>query len=32
MSFTDPIDVNVFVLPKDKEYRLSVLDIEVDII
>lgn len=32
MSFTDKIDVAVFGLPKDKEYRLGVLDVELDIV
>jgi vesicle-fusing ATPase len=32
MSFTDPIEVTVFTLPRDKEYRLGVADLELDIV
>ncbi|CAD8065135.1 unnamed protein product [Paramecium primaurelia] len=32
MSFTDKIDVALFTVPKDKEYRLGVFDIELDIV
>ena len=32
MSFTDKIDVSIFTIPKDKEYRLGVLDVELDVV